>query len=175
MREHQDATRRALLDALRACEAHGAPQLELDVDLLARSLARQPSRSSGARVFDADAIEFVESVFAEPVAALESRRDWRWSDALTLVPLVQVAYLSYRDCRYEFRDIASLWVERARARLAGDVDALAERRIATAMRAMSRINALARLQAAVTQLDLELVSRCVGVRGILRLTCIHCK
>lgn len=127
--------------------------VDIDVDFLTRSMARgmSPHELSSLSV-DADAID-VGPMLREKV---RENSQWYWSDVLAVVPIVQIAYIGYRDRRPEFRAAANEWLARVRGRLAMAVSAVASRRHAACRRALSRIASLSRFRLDIATLDLDL-------------------
>lgn len=152
-RTHADALRRAVLDTLAACESHGAPPCDVDVDWLARSICRcPPGQRTAPRGWDADGVALVD-VTAEPVM-LEIESGF----AVPIVtPIVSSLVSWFHDNRADFRAEASRWRDHARARLVAAVMATTERRNAACQSALARVLELARLQLRIAQLDLELM------------------
>jgi hypothetical protein len=111
-RTHADALRRAVLDTLAACESHGAPPCDVDVDWLARSICRQPpGKRAAPRGWDADGVALADFT-AEPVM-LEIEGGF----AVPIVtPIVSSLVSWFHDNRADFRAEASHWRDmRARA------------------------------------------------------------
>jgi hypothetical protein len=154
-RQHADTVRRALLETLAACEAHGAPPCDVDVDWLARSICRQPpSKRSLPRGFDADGVALADHV-GEPL--LDDGAD----DGITvpvLSTIVSTLASFVHDNRQEWRSDAMEWERRARQSLVSAVVATAERRNAACQAALARVLELARVQLRVVTLDLALMS-----------------
>jgi hypothetical protein len=152
-RTHADSLRRAVLDTLAACESHGAPPCDVDVDWLARSICRQrPGNCTLPRGWDADGIALTD--FTNEPVMLEI-------DGELVVPIVTPIVSSllswFHDNRGDFRAEASFWRDKVRSRLVAAVMVTTERRNAACQSALARVLELARLQLRIAQLDLELM------------------